>query len=210
MSGSASPRLWYVAYASNLALERLRCYLRGGRVAGGTRVYPGCRDPQDPADSTPLHVPGGLVFAGRSRVWRGGIAFHDPDAAGTVACRGHLVTRAQLADVVAQETRQPPGGEFARHLEGLLPHVDGHVRTWGPGLYDTVYPVGDRDGVPMVTVTHREVASMTPVAPTAPYLRWIVAGLRETHGWEDDRIGCYLAEAPGFRAGWTPEAITAL
>jgi hypothetical protein len=210
MSGSASPRLWYVAYASNLALERFRCYLRGGRVAGGTRVYPGCRDPQDPAGSAALHVPGGLVFAGRSRVWGGGIAFHDPGAAGTVACRGHLVTCAQLADVVAQEMRQPPGGDLAQHLEGLLPHVDGHVQTWGAGLYDTVYPVGDRDGVPMVTVTHREVASMTPAVPTAAYLRWIVAGLRETHGWDEVRIGRYLTRAPGVGAGWTPEAIAAL
>jgi hypothetical protein len=205
MTGSASPRVWYVAYASNLALDRFRCYLRGGPVPGGARVYPGCRDPQDPAETTPVLVPGGIVFAGRSRVWGGGIAFHDPGAAGEVAGRGYLVTSAQLADVVAQEMRQPPGGPLARQLEELFPQVDGRVRTWSAGLYDAVQPVGDRDGVPMLTVTNAEVASMTPVAPAAAYLRWIVAGLRETHGWDLDRIGRYLARAPGVPAEWRPK-----
>ncbi len=40
-------QVWYVAYGSNLSLERFTAYLQGGRPAGGARKYPGCRDPQD-------------------------------------------------------------------------------------------------------------------------------------------------------------------
>jgi hypothetical protein len=209
MTTSEPSRVWYVAYASNLALERFRCYLRGGPVPGGSRVYPGCRDPQDPTDTVGLQLPGGLVFAGRSTVWGGGIAFHDRAAPGEIACRAYLVTRAQLADVVAQETRQAPGGPVARRIEERLRDVDGDVRSWGSsGLYDSITINGDRDGVPLVTLTHRDVHAMTPTAPSAAYLRWIVAGLRDTHGWDLDRIGRYLARMPGF--DWTAEAIATL
>ena len=31
-------RLWYVAYGSNLLLDRFRCYLAGGRAVGGNRT----------------------------------------------------------------------------------------------------------------------------------------------------------------------------
>ena len=41
--------VWYVAYGSNLALDRFRSYLCGGRPSGGLREYAGCRDTRDPA-----------------------------------------------------------------------------------------------------------------------------------------------------------------
>jgi hypothetical protein len=206
---TASPRIWYVAYASNLALDRFRCYLGGGPVAGGDRHYAGCRNPQDPAETAPVRLPGALVFSARSRVWGGGIAFHDPRAAGQVAGRGYLVTCAQAADVVAQETRQPPGGPWAIETERRLCEVTSTFRT-SSVLYDTLEYVGHRDGVPMITLTHGDVAAMTPATPTAPYLRWIAAGLRETYGWDLHRIARYLAAVPGAGATWTAAAITAL
>lgn len=199
MSGQAQRRSWYVAYGSNLALERFRCYLRGGPVPGGARVYPGCRDPQEPADAVAVSLPGRLVFAGRSRVWGGGIAFHDGAAAGEAVGRGYLVTSAQLADVVAQETWQPPGGTVALRIEAWLGDGGCPAQGWGAtGLYDTLRVLGTRNGAPLVTVTHRAVATMSPVAPTAAYLHWIRTGLRQTRGWDDDRIDLYLAQMPGI------------
>ena len=198
MTGAAS-RVWYVAYASNLALDRFRYYLRGGPVPGGSRVYAGCRDPADPADDVGLHLPGRLLFAGRSVVWGGGIAFHDVAAAGRIAGRGYLLTHGQLADVVAQETRQPVGGAVARRTEEQLRELDGAAPIrGGGGLYDTLTVLGRRDGVPLVTITHAEVASMTPTAPAAAYVGWIATGLRQTHGWDAVRIGQYLASIPGY------------
>ena len=202
-------RVWYVAYGSNLALDRFRCYLAGGRPAGGARVYAGCRDPSDPKRTVGVQVPGGLVFAGESRVWGGGSAFYDPAAAGCVAGRAYLLTPDQLGDVAAQEMRREPGGEFARELAGLLPDVDA-VHTMGPGRYETVVRLGDHDGLPMFTVTHDTVADLEPAAPTAPYLRWIATGLTEAHGWNTQQIVEYLHAAPGVRTGWTPDALTEL
>lgn len=199
-------RVWYVAYGSNLALGRFRCYLAGGRPAGGSRVYPGCRDRSDPTRMEAVELSGGLVFAGASRVWGGGSAFFDPTAPGRVAGRAYLLTPDQLGDVAAQEMRRDPGGPYAREVAALLPDVDA-IHTMGPGRYETVVRLGERDGVPMFTVTHSTVAELDPVAPTAPYLRWIATGLVEAHGWSMERVVAYLQGAPGVRLGWTPGAL---
>ena len=175
-------RIWYLAYGSNLATARFRCYLAGGRPDGGARHYAGCRDPSDPTRSQGVEVPGGLVFAGRSRVWGGGMAFYDRTAASVVAGRAHLVTTEQLADVVAQES----------------------------DLYSSVVTLGELDGVPMCTFTHPDLASLAPAAPTAAYLHWICVGLREAHGYDDGRIARYLAAAPGVCGAWTEPEIVAV
>ncbi|WP_433158910.1 histone deacetylase [Kribbella sp. CA-247076] len=201
--------VWYVAYGSNLALGRFRCYLAGGRPVGGARVYPGCRDPRGPARLAGVEVPGGLVFAGESRVWGGGSAFYDPAAPGRVAGRAYLLTTEQLGDVAAQEMRREPGGEYARELAALLPEVDA-VHAMGPGRYETVARVGERDGVPMFTVTHGTVADLEPRAPTLPYLRWIAAGLIEAHAWSAHRVAEYLLSAPGVSDVWTLDELVGL
>ncbi len=202
-------RVWYVAYGSNLAWARFRCYLAGGRPAGGSRVYDGCRDVTDPLRSVRVTIPGGLVFAGASRVWQGGMAVYDRHRAGEVAGRAHLVTDEQFADIAAQELRRPPGGEFARDLTGLLPDVESVVTTGG-GVYETVVRLGELDGVPMFTITHGDISTLEPAAPSAPYLRWIAIGLREAHGYDADRTVRYLAAAPGIRGTWTESALREL
>ena len=202
-------RVWYVAYGSNLGWARFRCYLSGGRPAGGLREYAGCRDPQDPARKASLEVAGGIVFAGQSGVWGGGMAFYDRGASGRVACRAYLVTADQFADITSQEMRRPPGGEFARDLAGLLTDVES-VHVMGPGRYETITRVGELEGAPMFTVTHGDIAALEPAAPSASYLRWIAAGLREAHGWGAERIAEYLADAPGANGAWTTAEIAAL
>lgn len=201
-------RVWYVAYASNLGTERFRCYLAGGRPDGGLRTYAGCRDPADPAELFSFEHPGALVFAGTSGVWGGGMAFFDADRAGMVACRAHLVTAEQFGDVVAQEMRHPPGGDFARALAAVVPEV-GELHTMGPGRYETVLRLGDRDGVPMLTVTSSDVEAVGFRPPSAAYLRSIARGLTEAHGWTPGRITDYLAVAPGLEGAWTPDEVRA-
>lgn len=202
-------RVWYVAYGSNLAMARFRCYLFGGRPAGGTREYAGCRDPREPARVSSLEARGGLVFAGQSGVWGGGMAFHDGAASGRVACRAYLVTARQFGDIVAQEMRRPPGGEFARDLARLLGDIES-VHVMGPGRYETITRLGERERAPMFTVTHGDLAGLDHATPSAPYLRWIAAGLRESHGWDVERVATYLAAAPGARGAWTSDEIASL
>jgi hypothetical protein len=201
--------VWYVAYGSNLAMARFRCYLSGGRPVGSSRDYLGCRDPSEPTRSVGVEVPGALVFAAESSVWGGGMAFYDRAASGAVACRAYLVTTEQFADIAAQELRRPPGGEFARDLAGLLADVDSVVTT-GPGRYETVVRLGELDGTPMFTITHHEVGSLPPVPPTAAYLRCISLGLRESHGYDDARIARYLLAARGVSDAWTQADLEAL
>ena len=102
-------RLWYVAYGSNLSLERFRVYLQGGRPVGGARDYPGCRDPLGPERDVSLMIPGGLRFVGVSSVWGGGMAVYDARAGGEIAARAYLITAEQFVDVLAQEMRLEPG-----------------------------------------------------------------------------------------------------
>jgi hypothetical protein len=202
-------RIWYVVYGSNLAMDRFRCYLSGGRPAGGSREYEGCRDPSDPARTHGVEVPGGIAFASESSVWGGGMAFLDRTPAGVALCRAYLITAEQFGDVAAQERRRAPGGEFARDLAGLLPDVETMVAT-GPGHYETVVRLGELDGAPMFTITHHDVASLPLAAPTAAYLRWIVIGLHEAHGYDATRIARYLAAAPGAAGAWSEPDIEAL
>jgi hypothetical protein len=199
-------RVWYVAYGSNLGTDRFRCYLTGGRPDGGTRTYAGCRDPSDPAGTFGLELRGTLLFADKSGVWGGGMAFFDADGTGSVACRAHLVTAEQFADVCAQEMRREPGGEFALALAAVLPEV-GELHTMGPGRYETVVRLDTREGVPLLTVTNGDICGLTLAAPSASYLRSIAVGLREAHGWDDVRIATYLAAAPGARESWTSAAV---
>ena len=201
--------IWYVTYGSNLAMDRFRCYLSGGRPLGGAREYDGCRDPSDPARTLGVEVPGGIVFASESGVWGGGMAFFDRALPGVAACRAYLITADQFGDVAAQERRRPPGGEFARDLAGLLPDVETMVAT-GPGHYETVVRLGELEGAPMFTITHHDVAGLPLAAPTAAYLHWIAIGLREAHGFDDARVASYLAAAPGASGTWTEDEIRAL
>jgi hypothetical protein len=202
-------QIWYAAYGSNLAMDRFRCYLSGGRPAGGSREYDGCRDPSDPARTEGVEVPGGIVFASESSVWGGGMAFFDRTLPGVAACRAYLITAEQFGDVAAQERRRPPGGEFARDLADLLPDVETMLAT-GPGHYETVVRLGELDGAPMFTITHHDVASLPLAAPTAAYLRWISLGLGEAHGYDGGRVARYLAAAPGVAGAWTEAEIEAL
>jgi hypothetical protein len=201
--------VWYVAYGSNLALDRFRRYLSGGRPAGGLREYAGCRDAREPARIVSLHARGGLTFAGESTVWGGSMAFFDHRAPGRAACRAYLISSEQFADVTAQEMRRPPGGEFARELAGVLTEVDS-LQTLGPGHYETIVRLGVLDGAPLLTVTHGDVADLVPAAPSATYLSQIATGLCEAHGWDAERIGTYLAPAPGVRRVWTADQIADL
>lgn len=201
--------VWYVAYGSNLALDRFRSYLCGGRPSGGLREYPGSRDARDPARIFSLHVPGGLVFAGNSTVWGGGMAFFDRSALGRVACRAYLISAEQFADVTAQEMRRPPGGDFAIELAGLLTQVES-LQTLGPGHYETIIRLGVHEGAPLLTVTHGDVARLVPAAPSAAYMSQIATGLHEAHRWGAERIGTYLAPAPGVHRAWTAGQIADL
>jgi hypothetical protein len=198
-------RVWYVAYGSNLLLDRFRCYLAGGRPTGGNRTYPGSRDRSDPRAIVAIEIPGTIYFAGRSRMWGGGMAFYNIRSDGVVPARAYLITVAQFSDVTAQEMRKAPGVDL--DVAGMGP--DGH-HPFGSGAYETVVSLGPREGLPMMAITAGECGDQALAPPSRPYLRSIVAGLREAHRWSPERIGAYLARAPGAAGRWPAEEVAQL
>ena len=198
-------RLWYVAYGSNLSLERFQIYLQGGRPVGGTRDQPGCRDPLGPEQDVSLMVPGGLRFVGVSSIWGGGMAVYDARAHGEIAARAFLITAEQFIDVLAQEMRLEPGLDVNLTL---VPETG--WRTLGPGRYQTLAHLGTRDELPMLTFTSADVDSHRLNAPAEGYLRTMALGLQESHGWTNREIGRYLTQFPGAAGAWSTKSIERL
>lgn len=185
--------VWYVSYGSNMATERLACYIEGGSPPGSEHTNPGARDPRLPARSIPVQLPGALYFAGESPQWGGGVAFYDPDTPGPTAARAYLVTAAQFADIAAQEMHRVPDPDdpLEEVLVGGL--SDGRHQA-GPGHYETLVQVGEQDGLPMLTFTAPHGLGHVPhTEPTAAYLELLAAGLRESHGWTAQQVAAYFA-----------------
>lgn len=194
--------VWYVSYGSNMLAARFNCYLAGGVLAESGHIHPGCRDPRPPRLSRACELPGGMYFATMSPIWGGGRAFYDPGLTSVVAARAYLITAAQFSDLVAQEMYRAPGVDL--DLRGVC--ANGRAQL-GPGRYETLLHLGDRDGQPMLTFTAPWTAATVDHVPPSPaYLRTLAAGLREAHGWTDDRIARYLnGDAGSSRAGWAEE-----
>ncbi|NIH82171.1 histone deacetylase [Amycolatopsis viridis] len=198
--------VWYVGYGSNLHAGRLRYYLEGGTPPGGQRSCPGCRDSSPPLKIEPHCLRGGVYFATESATWGGGRAFYDASLPGTAAARAYLLTRGQFSDLAAQEMYRPPD----RDLD-LTTVLSTGRDVLGPGRYETLLYVGDREGFPVLTFTApwsaREVA-WNP--PSAVYLRMLGEGLREAHGWPVPRVARYLCGLRGVAGHWTVDVVTGL
>ncbi len=192
---TSANHVWYVSYGSNMAAERLRCYLEGGCPEGGGHVNPGARDATPPAGSMAVDLPGTLYFSGSSRQWGGGIAFYDHDTPGYTAARGYLVTAAQLADIAAQEMRRRPVRDDRLEQVILDPPAEGRHLA-GPGHYETLVGLGHHEDRPLLTLTAPHGADEVPhAAPSAAYLSTIAEGLRQARGWGEAMIDRYL-DAP--------------
>jgi hypothetical protein len=184
--------VWYLAYGSNMAADRFSCYLAGGRPPGAVRTYQGSRDRRPPARDVGLRLPGRLRFGGVSGVWGGALA--------SLAARAYLVTFGQFSDVVAQEARQQVAEDLAPAGSGAW-----HARST---VYESVLQVGEQDGVPILSFT--STRSHEPAAPSEPYLRTILRGLRQTFGWSPEASAEYLLEASGVAPTWSAERLARL
>jgi hypothetical protein len=190
--------VWYVSYGSNMAAERLRCYLEGGCPPGAHATQPGARDPRPPRASIALELPGTVYFAGESPTWGGGVAFYDPHEPGRAMARGYLVSAEQFADIARQEMRRaaPAAGDDPV-TAGLADVLAAGRAALGPGRYETLLHLGERASVPMVTVTAPTRQQHLLAAPAPAYRSMLDQGLRETFGWDTTRVERYLTRLPG-------------
>lgn len=106
-------KVWYACYGSNLNADRFRAYIEGTvNPANGIREK-GCTDKSLWTDTKVRFFHGQLYFAKSSEKWqRGGVAFIDPDADGTVCMRLYLITREQFLEVQRQE-----GAWYSRRVD---------------------------------------------------------------------------------------------
>ncbi|WP_181275430.1 DedA family protein [Brevibacterium oceani] len=179
METMSNTHVWYVSYGSNMARDRLACYLQGGRPAGAHVTYPGARDGTLPREEAGVELPGRIYFAGESKVWGGGMAFYDHTLPGPTPAKAYLISAEQFADVAAQEMhrRPSPGGP----LETLVFDLPvGASHSVGPGGYETLLVVDDVDGVPMVTFTAAHGSGeVEHTQPSEPYLAMLRTGTAE-------------------------------
>ncbi|MEU3823737.1 histone deacetylase [Streptomyces sp. NPDC029080] len=199
-------RVWYTSYGSNTHLERLAAYITGGRPPGAGREYPGCRDPAPPERSVPVELSGAMYFATRSPVWGGGRAFYDPQPAGRVLARAHLVTSGQFADIAAQEMYRAPDVDL--DLEEVLTR---RRAVLGEGRYETLVCAGRLENLPVLTFTAPwGMNDVRWVAPSAAYVRFLAAGLLSAGAWDTAAVASYVAACPGASGHWSARDITAL
>lgn len=193
MTPCSEDLVWYVSYGSNMNADRLACYIRGGRPPGARRGYTGARDRTQPRADAAVLLPGRLHFAARSSVWGGGMAFYDHDAEGPTPARAYLVTVEQFADIAAQEMHRPVQNDdpVERHVRDGLPLGREQV---GPGRYETLLRVGEREGRPLLTFTSPlGVRAMPPTQPAPAYLDMLAEGLAQGHQWDRERADAYFS-----------------
>lgn len=196
------PSVWYAAFGSNLSRARMDCYLAGGRPAGTTRDYEGCRDPSPPRRRRTITLRGSLAFGGESGVWGGGMAFFRPGARATVHARAYLIGLGQLGDVVAQEARLPVGVDLELAGAGRPTH-HGLSR-----VYDVLVDLGELDGHRVLTLTSTRDHRANP--PSAAYARTVLEGLADGFGLDADARVAYLAAAAGVTPAWTRARLRSL
>ncbi|MEU4796407.1 histone deacetylase [Streptomyces sp. NPDC023327] len=199
-------RVWYTSYGSNMHVERLAAYIRGGCPSGAAKVYPGCRDTAMPARSIPVELAGAMYFATESPVWGGGRAFYDPLAPGRVMARAHLVTAQQFADIAAQEMYKEPGADL--DLSEVLTHGRAVL---GRGRYETLICAGRVEGLPVLTFTAPwGMHEVRWVPPSPAYVRFLANGLLSAGVWDAQAVSSYVAACPGADGHWSARDIAAL
>ncbi|KUN10603.1 histone deacetylase [Streptomyces yokosukanensis] len=180
-------------------LDRIACYIRGGRPPAAARSYPGCRNRAMPARSIPVELTGAMYFATESPVWGGGRAFYDPRAEGRVMARAHLVTAEQFSDIAVQEMYRDPG-----KLLDLEEVLSSGRAVLGEGRYETLVCAGQLDGLPVVTFTAPWAMDDVPwVAPSRAYVRFLATGLLSAGAWDADAVAAYVAACPGAAGHWS-------
>ena len=114
--------VWYVAYGSNLLVERFQYYIQGGDCPFNNKHYPGCSDQRLPRESRSVIIPYEMYFGNKSSSWGGrGVAFIDADTPGETVGRAYLITEEQLDGIQAQEGPSP--NWYGNRLK--LPDIEG-------------------------------------------------------------------------------------
>ncbi len=185
MSDPVPDSLWYVAYGSNLRLERLMAYLQGAD-SGPYGAHSGARDQRPPEQSRLVRLNRGVYFAGISRRWGGPVAFLSLTADERRSLgRAYLLRSDQVVDIAAQEN-----GEIAALPIDRLPPPTEHIELPTRGKYNALLRLEDIDGTPAVALTTSRLPRRG--SPTPAYVAVIEQGLGEMDGVSRGEIRRYV------------------
>lgn len=95
--------VWYLAYGSNISIDRLNCYIVGGKPNGIKRNYDGCRVQDSPKSAIKRIIHHELYFSQESKTWNnGGVAFikNETDMSISTFAMMYKITKQQLEDIL--------------------------------------------------------------------------------------------------------------
>jgi hypothetical protein len=96
--------IWYVAYGSNMAADRLNAYLLGSGAEGKYGSHRAASDGSPPQMTRVISVPHSLYFAGPSIRWHGGVAFLSLQRSrDTINAIAYRMTLDQFRHLIASE-----------------------------------------------------------------------------------------------------------
>ena len=193
--------IWYVAYGSNLNVERFLRYLNVGRYSDKDKFT------ADDIESVQVQIPHGIYFAKSGRWGSGGIAFLDVDSVEefTCAARAYRLTTEQFWSVVSQEN----GSKSMTIPWNELMHQR-TAQTKESGLYSRIANLGSINGEVVLTCTNpqsyaEQLAAMkTPLPwqyldmgminpPSNEYLNTINAGAEQTQALTEVEVTPFVA-----------------
>ncbi|GGZ20390.1 hypothetical protein GCM10007049_11210 [Echinicola pacifica] len=189
--------VWYASYGSNLLESRFLCYIQGGKPAGSSRTYSGCKDVTLPTGNRPHELPYELYFAKKASVWNdGGVAFIDvaTETEDKTLARKYRITRSQFMELVQQENNIPD--TIILDLDQVK--ADKYLCFIDRGWYNTIVYLGDYEGEPIFTFTSSTLYEPN-IKPDIAYLMTIIGGLKECHNLSDESIMDYLYSKRGIR-----------
>ena len=100
----ANNLVWYVAYGTNMLIERFMVYINGGIFRGKGKAKEVCAEKFPSSANKPFLIPYELYFGKVSKTWdNGGVAFIDADKPGTALGRAYLITEKQFSHIQEQE-----------------------------------------------------------------------------------------------------------
>jgi len=189
--------VWYATYGTGLSKENFMQQIDGGSHEGSSRVFPGCNDKTPPLHDAFLSLPYAMYFAGHSPAWGGSSYINilpEPSQSAHTIARAYLITVKQFEEIVAHHNDR--AAVQALPLKEAMQY--GHATIGdGSGHYDELVFCGNKDGLPIFTVT--AVKPELPYTPPNPlYTRMVCKGLSENAEFDRREAIEYMLAAPGI------------
>lgn len=205
--------VWYACYGSNLYKKRFLYYIQGGGPESASELYRGCSNKSVPLNDIEIIIPHKLYFSKESSRWEDrGVAFlksKKNEDAKTLG-RMYLIKKDQFIEIVMQES--------GKDLDDTSTKIDFETAisegsSLVPGIiwYGHIIYLGSKRSHPIFTCTATwRDAEINLNPPGEEYLKFIIKGLKETYGYQDEKIIEYLKNTDGIKGYIEDEEVTTL